>query len=167
MRFGFIRQQMKAFPVTVLCRVMQVSRSGFYQYMQHYKNGVQRPEETALNARIRAIFKQHRSKYGSRRIKKQLRHEGHQIGRYKVRRIMRQLSLKAIVRSAQGNKALVEEASGKGYIISRGTFIGVNQGTVIDIQKDRVIVEEEIENIQGDVTLETRELRLPKPSGEE
>ena len=78
-----------------------------------------------------------------------------------------QLSLKAIVRSAQGNKALVEEASGKGYIITKGTFIGVNQGTVIDIQKDRVIVEEEVESIQGDVTLKTRELRLPKPSGEE
>lgn len=78
-----------------------------------------------------------------------------------------QLSLRAIVRSAQGNKALVEEASGKGYIITKGTFIGVNQGTVIDIQKDRVIVEEEVESIQGDVTLKTRELRLPKPSGEE
>ena len=78
-----------------------------------------------------------------------------------------QLSLKAIVRSAQGNKALVQEASGKGYIITKGTFIGVNQGTVIDIQKDRVIVEEEVENIQGDIALKTRELRLPKPSGEE
>ena len=78
-----------------------------------------------------------------------------------------QLSLKAIIRSAQGNKALVEEASGKGYIITKGTFIGVNQGTVIDIQKDRVIVEEEVESIQGDVTLKSRELRLPKPSGEE
>ena len=78
-----------------------------------------------------------------------------------------QLSLKAIVRSAQGNKALVEEASGKGYVITKGTFIGVNQGTVIDIQKDRVIVEEEVESMQGDVTLKTRELRLPKPSGEE
>jgi type IV pilus assembly protein PilP len=78
-----------------------------------------------------------------------------------------QLSLKAIVRSAQGNKALVEEASGKGYVITKGTFIGINQGTVIDIQKDRVIVEEEVEEIQGDVTLKTRELRLPKPSGEE
>jgi type IV pilus assembly protein PilP len=78
-----------------------------------------------------------------------------------------QLRLKAIIRSSQGNKALVEEASGKGYIITRGTFIGVNQGTVIDIQKDRVIVEEEIESIQGDITVKTKELRLPKPSGEE
>ena len=78
-----------------------------------------------------------------------------------------QLSLRAIVRSAQGNKALVQEATGKGYVITKGTFIGVNQGTVIDIQKDRVIVEEEVETLQGDITLKTRELRLPKPAGEE
>ena len=30
LRFDFIRQQMKAYPVTVLCKVMQVSRSGLY-----------------------------------------------------------------------------------------------------------------------------------------
>ena len=29
-RFDFIRQQMKTFPVTLLCTVMRVSRSGFY-----------------------------------------------------------------------------------------------------------------------------------------
>lgn len=86
---------MKAFPVTVLCKVMQVSRSGFYQHMQHHDHGSESPEQTALKARVAAIFKQHRSKYGSRRIMKQLQNdEGHQIGRYKVRRIMRQLGLK-------------------------------------------------------------------------
>ena len=53
------------------------------------------PEEAALNARIGSIFKEHRSKYGSRRIAKQLKNEGCQIGRYKVRRLMRELGLKA------------------------------------------------------------------------
>ena len=67
----------------------------------------------------------------------------------------------------KGNKALVEESSGKGYIITKGTYIGVNQGTVIEIQKDRIVVEEEVENIQGEITVKTRELRLPKPPGEE
>jgi len=78
-----------------------------------------------------------------------------------------QLRLRAVVRSASGNKALVEEASGKGYIITKGTFIGVNQGTVIEIQKDKIVVEEEIEDIQGEITVKKRELRLPKPPGEE
>ncbi|MDY6895433.1 MAG: IS3 family transposase [Thermotogota bacterium] len=53
------------------------------------------PIEAALKCRIKAIFKEHESKYGSRRILEQLGSEGHQIGRYKVRRLMRNLGLKA------------------------------------------------------------------------
>ncbi len=87
---------MKAYPVTILCRVMMVSRSGFYDYLRRFKNGTDKdPNEAALAARIHAIFKEHRSKYGSRRILKQLKKEGYDVGRYKVRRIMKDLGLKA------------------------------------------------------------------------
>jgi putative transposase len=95
-RFDFIRQQMKAYPVTVLCKVMRVSRSGFYQYLKRNDQGPERvPVETALKARIQAIFKAHRSKYGARRIMKELNNQGYQIGIYKVRWLMRELGLKA------------------------------------------------------------------------
>ena len=87
---------MKAYPVTVLCKVMEVSRSGFYQYLKHLCNRAgNSPYEAALKVRISAIFKEHRQKYGSRRILKQLKDDGHQIGRYKVSRLMRELGLKA------------------------------------------------------------------------
>ena len=96
MRYDFIRQQMKAYPVTILCKVMKVSRSGFYDYLHRSsKRSNDNPDEIALKTRIRIIFKQHRAKYGSRRITRQLNDEGHQIGRYKVRRLMRELGLKA------------------------------------------------------------------------
>jgi len=94
-RFDFIRQQMKAYPVTVLCAVMRVSRSGFYDYLGRCKTSGDRPGETALKTRAKEIFDMSRASYGSRRIMKQLEAEGHQIGRYKVRRIMRQMCLKA------------------------------------------------------------------------
>ncbi len=84
---------MKAYPVTLMCKVMKVSRSGFYDH--HVKKTGDTPAEKALKARICSIFKEHREKYGSRRIVKQLQKEGHQIGRYKVRRIMRECGLKA------------------------------------------------------------------------
>jgi len=87
---------MKAFPVTVLCTVMRVSRSGFYDYLQRFNSGDDhRPDETTIKVRIKEIFNQSRSSYGSRRIVKDLQSEGHQIGRYKVRRMMRQMGLKA------------------------------------------------------------------------
>jgi putative transposase len=94
LRFDFIRREKKAYPVTVLCKVMKVSRSGFYDYLDSLK-GSDDPCEVALKARIAAIFKEHRGQYGSRRIVQQLKIEGHQIGRYKVRRLMRKLGLKA------------------------------------------------------------------------
>jgi transposase InsO family protein len=90
---------MKAYPVTILCKVMNVSRSGFYTYLKHYgENPTGNTNDTELKARIKAIFKSSRSSYGSRRMLKQLRSEGHQIGRYKVRRLMRDLGLKAKAR---------------------------------------------------------------------
>lgn len=77
-----------------------------------------------------------------------------------------QLKLVGIIQAPSGNKALVEEASGKGYIIKKGTFIGIHAGRVLEIQKDRVVVEEEVENVLGQFTHEKKELKLQKPPGE-
>jgi type IV pilus assembly protein PilP len=77
-----------------------------------------------------------------------------------------QLKLVAIVRAKSGNRAMVEEASGKGYIISRGTYIGTNSGKVLKIQKNKVIVAEEIEDVMGNVSIRNTEIKLPKPPGE-
>jgi transposase InsO family protein len=99
LRFDFIRQQKKAYPVTLLCKVMNVSRSGFYDHVQSHDNSPgDRVGDPVLKARIKAIFKLSRSSYGSRRVLSQLRSEGYRIGRYKVRRLMRDLGLKAKVR---------------------------------------------------------------------
>jgi transposase InsO family protein len=75
---------------------MDVSRSGFYDFLHHLHNGTDKDsKEAALAARIRSIFKEHKGKYGSRRIAKQFKEKGYDIGRYKVRRIMKLLGLKA------------------------------------------------------------------------
>ena len=77
-----------------------------------------------------------------------------------------QLKLVAIIRAPSGNKALVQEGSGKGYVIKKGTYIGLNSGKIIKIEKDTVIIEEEIENIQGNLEVRQKEMKLQKPSGE-
>ena len=77
-----------------------------------------------------------------------------------------QLKLVAIIRAPSGNKALVQEGSGKGYVIKKGTYIGLNSGKIIKIEKDNIIIEEEIENIQGNLEVRQREMKLQKPSGE-
>jgi type IV pilus assembly protein PilP len=77
-----------------------------------------------------------------------------------------QLKLTAIIMAPSGNRALVQEASGKGYVIENGTYIGLNAGKVVEIQKDRVIIEEEVEDIVGKLIKRKQQLKLPKPAEE-
>jgi type IV pilus assembly protein PilP len=78
-----------------------------------------------------------------------------------------QLKLVGIIRAPSGDRALVEEASGKGYIITRGTYIGIHSGQVVEIQEDGVIVEEKHEDMYGDMNIRRRELKFQRPSGDE
>jgi len=77
-----------------------------------------------------------------------------------------QFKLVAIIHAASGNRALVEDASGKGYVLTKGTYIGINAGIVSDIQRDKVIVEEESEDLYGRVSIQEKELKLQKPLGD-
>ncbi len=77
-----------------------------------------------------------------------------------------QLKLVGIILASSGNRALVEESNGKGYVVKKGTYMGTNAGKVVKIDKDTVIVAEEYEDFRGNVTLRNKELKLPKPPGE-
>jgi Tfp pilus assembly protein PilP len=77
-----------------------------------------------------------------------------------------QLKLVAIITALGGNRALMEESSGKGYIIKEGTYIGLNSGKVVGIKADKVLVEEEFEDIYGKSITQKKEITLPKPPGE-
>jgi len=76
-----------------------------------------------------------------------------------------QLKLVGIILASSGNRALVEETSGKGYVIKKGTYIGTNSGKVVQINKETVIVEEEFEDVFGKSATRQREIKLPKPPG--
>ena len=77
-----------------------------------------------------------------------------------------QLKLVAVMLAPSGSRALVEEASGKGYIITNGTYIGKNSGRVIDILLDKVVVEEEVEDVLGKLVVRKTEMKLQKTPGE-
>lgn len=68
--------------------------------------------------------------------------------------------------AAGRSMAMVEETTGKGHVIKKGTYIGVNSGRVIEIKENVVTIEEEVENYMGDIVVRKRELKLQKPLGE-
>jgi putative transposase len=86
---------MKAYPVTVLCRVMMVSRSGFYQYLRHNRNRKNDFDQIVLENLMRSIFGASKATYGSRRMVKALKSKEYNVGRYRVRKLMRKLNLRA------------------------------------------------------------------------
>ena len=77
-----------------------------------------------------------------------------------------QLKLAAVMLAPSGDKALVEEASGKGYVITQGTYIGKNSGRVVDILMDRIIIEEVTRDLFGKAIQKRIEMMLQKRPGE-
>jgi len=72
------------------CRLLSISRSSFY-----YTPKGESPETLALMRRIDGLFLQYPF-YGSRQMARQLRREGIEVGRHRVRRLMRLMGLQAI-----------------------------------------------------------------------
>jgi putative transposase len=54
-RYAFIAEKQVAFPVTMLCRVLEVSRSGFYNYLDNPETERQR-RDFALSAQTRSCL---------------------------------------------------------------------------------------------------------------
>jgi transposase InsO family protein len=92
-RFQFIDAEKAAYPVVFLCRVLDVSPSGFYAWRR-------RPEPTRassdaqLAVEIAAEHKRSRGIYGSPRVHLELRARGVRVGRKRVERLMRKNGIK-------------------------------------------------------------------------
>ncbi len=77
-----------------------------------------------------------------------------------------QLKLVAVVATADERKGLVEEASGKGYVVELGTSIGRERGKIVEIMKDKIVIQQNYEDDFGDNVVKHKELKLQKPPGE-
>lgn len=77
-----------------------------------------------------------------------------------------QLTLTAIIQGQQRNVAMVQESTGKGHVIKKGTYLGINSGRVVEITKNAVVIEEEVEDLLGKIIVRKREMKLQKPLGD-
>ncbi len=88
MRYSFVRDHRGQFRLAALCRVLRVSKSGYFAWLKRSKSSRQRANE-ALVARIKAAHKRSRKTYGRRRVHVQLQREGVSCSRNRVARLMR------------------------------------------------------------------------------
>lgn len=89
MRFAFIQEHAKVHDVSVMCRILQVSRSGFYDWLGRKTSDHER-EDGRLKLLIRAIYRRSRGLYGAPRIHAELLAQGERVGRKRVARLMRE-----------------------------------------------------------------------------
>ncbi len=88
MRYACIDRRRDRYPVRMMCRLLQVSASGYYAWRT-------RPEcpratrDRELMGRIRRVHEASKGVYGSPRVHAELVAEGVHVGRHKVARLMR------------------------------------------------------------------------------
>ncbi len=92
MRYPFILSEKANFPVVILCRVLQVSRSGFYDWCG-YQPCARDVEDRRLKTEIVAIHKASRKTYGSPRVHAELQVREVAVSRKRIARLMREAGL--------------------------------------------------------------------------
>jgi putative transposase len=87
-RFAFVDREKALYDITVLCRLLRVSRSGFYAWLSRPTSPRALADEV-LTEQIRTVFKDNRKVYGSPRIHVELAEDGVHVGRKRVARLMK------------------------------------------------------------------------------
>jgi putative transposase len=89
MKYVFIRDHRKTFPVGLMCQTLEVGRSGFYTWLNRPESP-RKQENRRLLMAIRVAHQKSRKTYGSPRIHAELNDNGQACSRHRVARLMRQ-----------------------------------------------------------------------------
>ena len=94
MRFAFIATEKACYPVALMCRVLKVSRAGYYAWCKRPASQ-HTQEDQRLGLAVAAIYRESRGRYGSPRVHAELRERGQRTGRKRVARLMQTAGLRA------------------------------------------------------------------------
>jgi transposase InsO family protein len=113
----------KAYKVSTMCRVLKVSRSGYYAWRDRVPS-TRRRDNAELLQRIRQIHVQSRSLYGSPRITAELNEQGLRCGKHRVARLMKNDSIRGQVKKRRFRRTT---DSGHSYPLAANLLIGKKQ----------------------------------------
>jgi len=96
-RYRFIDGHRTQWSVEEMCRVLEVSSSGYYAWKQRPESG-RTTETRRLEAAIRIAYQASKGRSGSPKITQTLRQQGWKVGENRVAKRMRQMGLRSIIR---------------------------------------------------------------------
>ena len=88
MKFLYIAAEKARYPVSLLCRALRVSRSGFYAWTARHERAHDQ-KDAKLTGEIKTVYEKHQKRYGSPRIHRELRRKGIRVARKRVARLMK------------------------------------------------------------------------------
>jgi putative transposase len=94
MKFAFIAKHRRVWPTSWLCKTLDVSKSGFYGWLNHTPSLRSRGDEV-MTASIKTSFLGSDRTYGARRVWRDVVSEGQSCGLHRIERLMRTNALKA------------------------------------------------------------------------
>lgn len=94
MKFAFIEAEKAHAPLAVLCRILGVSRSGFYAW-QGREPSARSAQDARLSVQVAAIHQRSRGLYGSPRVHAELRADGVSVSRKRVARLMGEIGIES------------------------------------------------------------------------
>lgn len=97
MKYVFMKEHRRLFSIERMSRVLNVSRSGYYRFIQAMPS-LRAKENKRLVDNIKRVHAQSRQTYGSPRVHAQLREQGENCSRKRVARLMKQQGLQAKMR---------------------------------------------------------------------
>lgn len=94
MKYAFVKENQKSWSIGLQCRVLQVSRPGYYAWSKRATSQREQANKI-LDEKILGIFKYHKSRYGSPRITEELKDQGEQVNHKRVEKRMKTLEIRA------------------------------------------------------------------------
>jgi putative transposase len=137
MKYRFMEGYGSGFEVRKMCRVLGVSRSGYYSYLRRGLS--QRNEENKrIVTKIKEIWEWSRRIYGSPRITAEIKAQGFTCGENRIARLMRENGIKARIRKkfkittqSDPNLPIAEDLVGRNFSASRMNEIWLSDITYI------------------------------------
>jgi putative transposase len=155
--YRLIEAEKTSFPIQFMCRMLKVSRSGYYAWRCRRSSHRDRAD-TALTERIREIHRTSRQTYGSPRVYAELRAVGTRCSRKRVERLMREAGLRGCLRGGRkgttrrGGRAPAEDLVKRNFAATQAdriwvadiTYVATAEGLlymafILDVHSRRIV----------------------------
>lgn len=137
MKYIFIEDYRSTFRIEKMCHVLKVSRSGYYKWRNREKSTRELENEKLLEE-IRKIYEEHKGRYGSPRITKEIKSKGIGCSKNRIARLMNKNTIRAktkkryrITTLSKHDKPIAPNLLEKSFNITRSNEIWASDITYV------------------------------------